>query len=286
MIFEKAIITLLVVVVVYSASAQNKSAYKIYNAKGKSVSYPSMLKAMSKEDVVLFGEQHNNAIAHWLQLELTKDLNKVAKLQLGAEMIETDNQEALNLYLSDSISYKQFDSMARLWNNYKTDYAPLVDFAKDSSLPFTASNIPRRYASIVYRGGFEALDTFSDAEKTYMASLPIPFNPELPQYQAILKMMGEHGSPRLVMAQAIKDATMAQFILAAWNEGSIFIHFNGAFHSDFYEGIFWYLKQSNPSLKIGTISTVTQADVSKLEKEHLGKADFIICVDEDVTTTY
>ena len=56
--------------------------------------------------------------------------------------------------------------------------------------------------------------------------------------------------------------------------------------SDYYEGILWYLKQTQANLKYITISTVSQADLSKLDKEHQGKADFIICVDDDMTSTY
>jgi uncharacterized iron-regulated protein len=47
-------------------------------------------------------------------------------------MIETDNQQALNQYLAGKIDQKALDSLARLWSNYKTDYKPLVDFAKDN----------------------------------------------------------------------------------------------------------------------------------------------------------
>ena len=141
-----------------TVSAQ-KAPYVIYNAKGKKVSYKKMLKTLEDKDMVLFGELHNNPIAHWLQYELTADLHTKRQLILGAEMIEADNQDELDDYLSGKIDYKALDSTARLWNNHKTDYAPLVDFARDSSLVFVASNVPRRYASMVYRGGFEALDS-------------------------------------------------------------------------------------------------------------------------------
>ncbi|MEZ4981018.1 MAG: ChaN family lipoprotein [Saprospiraceae bacterium] len=49
----------------------------------------------------------------------------------------------------------ELDSTARLWSNYKTDYAPLVDFAKENDLQFVATNIPRRYASLVYMNRFD-----------------------------------------------------------------------------------------------------------------------------------
>lgn len=98
--------------------------------------------------------------------------------------------------------------------------------------------------------------------------------------------MGGHGGENLPKAQALKDATMAHFMLRYYQPGSLLIHYNGAYHSDFYDGLNWYLKKQNPALKIVTISTVSQKDIHKLSAEHLGRADFIICVDEDMTNTY
>lgn len=280
-------ILLIILLISGTAFGQELSPYKIYDSKGKEVNYGKMLKSLDNAEIILFGEQHNSAIAHWLQLELTKDLGENNDLVLGAEMIEADNQDALDLYLMDSINQKGLDTMARLWINHPTDYAPLVDYAKLQGIPFIATNIPRRYASMVYKnGGFSALDSLSEEEKSWIAPLPIKFDPELPEYKKILEMMGEHGSVDLVKAQAIKDATMAHFILANFTDGSTFIHYNGAFHSNYYEGILWYLKDQAPDRKYATISTVVQEDVSKLEKDYKGIADFIIVVDEDVTTTY
>ena len=65
-----------------------------------------------------------------------------------------------------------------------------------------------------------------------------------------------------------------------------FVHYNGTYHSDNYEGINWYLKKRDSVVKIITIATVEQKEVSKLEREHFNKADFILVIDEDVTKTY
>lgn len=201
-------------------------------------------------------------------------------------MFEQDNQEALDKYLNGTYDAKELAANARLWNNYKTDYAPLVNYAKENKLPFVASNIPRRYASMVARGGFAALDTLPDAEKASIAPLPVAYDGNLPGYKNMLSMMPGHTNDNFPRAQAIKDATMAYFSLRAWQPGKLLIHYNGAYHSDNYEGIMWYLQQANPALRIATITTVSQKDISTLEKEHLGRADFIICVDEEMTTTY
>ncbi len=269
------------------AISQKKDAFVIYNAKGKKVSYKKMLRSVAKKDVIFFGELHNNPISHWLQLELTKDLYAMDKqLILGAEMIERDDQAKLEAYLKGEIDFTSLDTTARLWPNYKTDYAPLVDFAKEHGIDFIGTNIPRRFANQVFRNGFGYLDTLSEEEKAWVAPLPIPFDPNLPTYIEILEMMEGHGTPELVKAQATKDATMAYFIHKNYKKGYRFLHFNGSFHSDKYEGIVWYLKKYNPNLSVATITTVSQADVYKLLQEHKHRADFIICVDEDMTTTY
>lgn len=191
-----------------------------------------------------------------------------------------------NQCLAEEIDAKGLDTLARLWPNYKTDYKPLVDLAKDNSLKFIATNVPRRYASMVFKGGFEVLDSLSEEEKSWMVPLPFPYDPELPGYVEMLAMMGGHGGENLPKAQAIKDATMAHFILANYEPEQTFIHYNGAYHSNNYEGILWYLKQAQPEYKYATISTVSQADVSKLEDENKALADFIICVDENMTATH
>ena len=267
-------------------AAQDFPAYRLYNQQGKKIRFEKMLQQLGQADVVLFGEYHNNPIAHWLQLEVTTRLANQRQLVLGAEMFEQDNQQAITDFIQGKISERQLDSSARLWKNYPTDYAPLVRFAKTKGIAFAATNIPRRYASLVARAGLEALDTLGTLQKSWIAPLPISYDSTLPGYKNMLAMMGGHGGSNLPKAQAIKDATMAHFILQYYQNGSLFIHFNGAYHSDFYEGILWYLKKNRPELKYATITTVSQKNIGQLEAEHLGRADYIICVPENMTTTY
>jgi uncharacterized iron-regulated protein len=268
-------------------SAQHKTAYTLFTAKGKKVGFEKMVSELVKSDMILFGESHNNPIAHWLQYEVVESLHKSRPLILGAEMFEADNQDPLNDYLSGKINAKGLDTLARLWPNYKTDYAPLVNFARDNKLKFVATNIPRKYANLVFKKDFKSLDSLSEKEKSWIAPLPIKYDPTLPGYASMKNMMGgSHTSETLPKAQAVKDATMAYFIAQNYIPGSLFIHFNGSYHSENYEGILWYLKQNLPNLRYATITTVSQANPGKLDKENLHKADFIICVDENMTTTY
>lgn len=266
--------------------AQSKAAYQLFNGKGKKISYQKMIRQMSKADVVLFGEHHNNPICHWLQLEVTEDLDSLADLVIGAEMFERDNEKALAQYLAGEIDDKGLDTLARLWRNYKTDYKPVVDYAKAKGLLFVSTNIPRRYASLVYRKGFAGLDTLSAEEKSWIAPLPVAYDPELPGYKSMLNMMEGHGSENFPKAQAIKDATMAHFILENRKPGQLFLHLNGTYHSDNHEGIVWYLLHQSPELQLLTVSTVEQADLGKLDADSVGQADFILVVPTTMTKTY
>ncbi len=263
-------------------------AYYLYNGDGKVRKFNELVKKASKADVILFGELHNNPISHWLQLELTKALYEIKKekLILGAEMFESDQQLILDEYLQGMVTDRNFENEARLWNNYKTDYKPLLLFAKDKGLNFIATNIPRRYASFVARHGQDSLNQILTHEaRKYIAPLPFNFDPELPGYRS---MMHEGGGNMKYLpdAQAIKDATMAWFIIRNLKEGYSFIHFHGTYHSNNYEGIYWYLNQYKPGLKIITIATIEEEEIQKFDDANKGLADFIISVDKDMTKTY
>lgn len=279
-------IFLLTLLCTMNTIAQNKPAYQLYQSNGKKVNYVKMLKHLQKSEVVFFGELHNNPIAHWIELELAIDLHKKQSIQLGAEMIEADNQKALDAYLSGEIDRKEYKEQVRLWPNYETDYAPIIEWAKQNNIAFTATNIPRRFANQVYKEDFEILKKLTEEEKSWIAPLPIPFDKELETYQEILTMIGDHGSPLFVKAQAIKDATMAHFILQNKKPDTLFLHYNGAFHSNKYEGIVWYLQEYKKDLKIKTITTVEQKDISKLEEKYKYTADFILVIPQTMTKTY
>ncbi len=272
-------------------SPAQKPAYRLFTEKGKAVKYEKMVRAASEADIILFGELHNNPISHWLQLELTTDLHAISggNLILGAEMFEADNQLIMDEYLADLIDQSKFEEEARIWNNYKTDYKPLVEFAREHGLRFIATNIPRRYANSVFRQGVEMLERLTGEAREYLAPLPLVYDTTLNSYANLLKGSGGmqgHGSRNLADAQAVKDAAMSHFILANWEKGQQFIHFNGAYHSDFRESICWFLKQEEPDLKIVTISTVEQAQLGELDEDSEGRADFVIAVPSTMTKTY
>ena len=286
---EKTIAFLLVSVLLLGFKS-DKPAYRLFNTEGKEVKYKKMMKEVLEADIVFFGELHNNPIAHWLEYELTKDLYAVKgdSLVLAAEMFERDDQVIIDEYLSGFYKADKFEVEVKLWNNYKTDYKPLMEFARDSGLYFIASNVPRRYASMVSKKGVEVLDSISDTAKEFLAPLPFEYDPEVKCYKDMLTMMGMggHANENLPKAQALKDATMAWSISENYSPGKVILHYNGSYHSKNFEGIIWYLNRYNPGLKIVTLETVNQKNIKELEEDNIGVASYVFAVPESMTKTY
>ena len=155
--------------------SQDLPAYRIFTGEGKKADYGDIIKYISKADIVFFGELHDNPIAHWLELEITKSLFEIKgkDLNLAAEMFETDNQIMIDEYFSGLIKESSFESEIRKWNNYATDYKPLRNLARENNLKFVASNIPRRYASMVSSGGFEILQKVDPEGRKFIDPLHV-----------------------------------------------------------------------------------------------------------------
>ena len=263
----------------------DKPAYRLYDGGGVEIKYQEMLDRCVRSDVILFGEIHDHPLVHWLQLKLTRDLFEIRKgdLMLGAEMLEADNQLIVDEYLSGLIGHEHVMKEAKVWDNYDTDYRPLVDVAKEHGLRFIATNIPRRYAALVAREGMTALERLSDEAKRSIAPLPIPFDLSTPGYQHVMEIGMAHGAHmdarNFVAAQAVKDATMAYFILKNRGPKDLFIHYNGDYHSKNYGGICWYLKRYDPDISVRTISSVSR-DTPVFDDECRGLADIVLVVPE------
>ncbi len=261
----------------------DKSVYNLYDGRGREIGYQEMLDRCVRSDVILFGEIHEHSLVHRLQRELTRDLYEIKKdnLVLGAEMLEADNQLIVDEYLAGLIEHAHLTKEAKVWENYEADYRPLVDIAKERRLRFIATNIPRRYASLVAREGMKALERLSDDAKRYIAPIPVVVDLSTPGYREVMKIGMIHGShfdaQNFVAAQAVKDATMAYFILKNRGPKDLLIHYNGDYHSKDYGGICWYLKRYDPDVTVRTISSVSR-DTPVFDSECKGLADIVLVV--------
>ncbi|MCH7410100.1 ChaN family lipoprotein [Belliella sp. DSM 111904] len=286
---KQALLICLFIVGFQTSFAQQNKPYQIFDKEGTAVSIDQMFKEAKSKDLIFFGELHNNAIVHWIQLQLLKSLSQTErKLILSGEFFERDDQLNIDEWFGGKINEKNFEAEAKLWNNYQTDYRPLLQHAKENNIPFVASNIPRKYASLVSKEGLESLESLSEEAKKYIAPLPIKVDMSLPGYAGMKEMM--HGSGMnadyMIQAQAIKDATMAFSLFESLENKNQVYHINGSYHSNNYEGIIWYIKQKFPSQNLLTISTVEQDQINSLQKESQGIADYIIVLPTDSPKSY
>ncbi|AMR27076.1 iron-regulated protein [Hymenobacter psoromatis] len=292
---QKLIFLLLLPLLAF-APAGDRPAYRLFTAQGQPADYDQMLSQLAQADVVLFGEQHNDPIAHWLELQVAKDLARLkgpGKLVLGLEMFERDVQPLVAQYAAGTLPDSAFERQSRPWPNYATDYRPLLQWARAAQVPIIGTNVPRRYAQQVARGSLAALDQLPAEEKAYFAPLPLPVDYELPGYKNMAAMFGGDasahgggGARNIIQAQALKDATMAAYIRRSLGPGQTLLHLNGSYHSDHHDGIVAYLRAGKPALRIKTISMLTQSQLQQLNKENVDLADYILVVPDDMTKTY
>ena len=273
--------------------AQYNKHYKIYSVSAKmEVDLDDMLEELRKADVVFFGEEHNDSVAHVLQLAVFEGLHQFhgKGLALSMEMFQTDVQLVLNEYLEGSISERNFTTDARPWNNYK-DYKSIVEYAKEDSLYVLAANAPSRYTNRVTRHGLSSLNDLSRDAKKLLAPLPVDTLTGR-YYEKFNDLLGGHqgmGDMKIYQSQNLWDATMAWQIsrLAKKRSVRLILHLNGRFHSDEKLGTYAHLQRYAKRMKLMNVTSFSDESFALpdwTKWEHL--ADFIIVTDPEIRRSF
>lgn len=259
-------------------------------------SFDAMVRAAAGTDLVFFGEQHDDPVTHATELALLAAVaERRPNIVLSLEMFERDVQALLDRYLAGQVAEAEFLAGSRPWDRYNTDYRGMIELARARGWPVVASNIPRRVASMLGRGGLNVLDTLSANEKQWTArehQCPRgdsyfrrfaeqmqghgPGGPASPADTAGLGRMTE----RFYDAQCAKDEAMAEAMVAAWQRagaGALAVHYDGAFHSDFGLGTAERARRRAPSARTLVISAVPVTSLDSLPlAEHRAKGDFVV----------
>lgn len=286
-----SVVFLFICLMTFSIFGQTDAAtYRVFDAKGNSVDLEKVLEAIGRNDVVFLGEYHDDAVAHQLQFDIYKAaIEKYAakrKVTLSLEMFESDVQLVLNEYLADLITEKKFMDDSRPWGNYKTDYRPLVELAKEKKFEVIAANAPRRYVNMVSRGGRGKLDSLSAEAKKFLP--PLPYNKASEAYSAKFKaLMGgaaeaSMGLDNILDSQSLWDAGMAYSVAESLkkNKGSLVVHLNGGFHTEKRLGTVEHLHHYKSDAKALVITFRYEEDFQNFDKEkHTDTGDFVILTD-------
>jgi uncharacterized iron-regulated protein len=263
--------------------------YKVYSTvQGKVVSLDDMVNDFAKADVLFFGEEHTDSIAHYVEFTILKKLlfKYPGKVALSMEMFETDTQPVVNEYLQGLIRERNFLIDARAWANYR-DYRPMVELARANQMDVVAANAPARYTNMVSRMGLQSLYKLDAAGKSHLAPLPID-TATGKYYDKFLKVMGGHtnaGGMQVYQSQNLWDATMAWSIAQYLNthSGVKVFEVNGGFHSEEKLGTVAQLKKFSKDVKILNIASASGNDLAKPDYAFYNKlADYIILTDTNL----
>lgn len=282
---NKYIKTILLSTALLCFGAGSASAAQFSDAKsGAELSARQLAQKLSQYDVVFFGEYHDQGEIHQAELELLQAIHKVKgeKLALSMEMFEADNQTKLNDFLAGSLSEEDFLATSRPWPNYKTDYAPLVNFAKEKKMPVIAANVPRFLAAHVAKNNAST----EGVEAQYQQWLPKhTYAPEGAYKDKFYAQMSSPAAPMkmppqrlaaVYAAQCLKDDKMAESIAAFSDEHKNMqvLHINGCFHSDAHLGTAQKLEALRPKLKVAVITPL-----ERKQKGAQPAGDFVVWFD-------
>jgi len=289
----KTLILLAILIFPFFAQSQDISQhYKVYDVKKqKTISLDDIVADMANADVLFFGEEHNDSIGHYLEINLFKKLAVVYgnKIGLTLEMFHTDVQPVINEYLASVITEKNFTKEARAWNNYK-DYKPMIEFAKTDGISVIGGNAAARYSNSVTKNGLEILTKLPANSKQF---LPPNLIDTLTgrYYEKFIALLGGHGmgNMKVYQTQNFWDATMAWSIakFAKENKGKKIFQVNGRFHSDEKLGTYAQLKKYAPKLKALNIAAFTAEDFANPDWEkHKDLGDYVILTDPKVKKSF
>ena len=284
--------------------------YRIYRGNGNAAGLADIVIASGNADVVFIGESHGDPAVHFLEEKILKEVYLHTRNQgdarqfiLSMEMFERDVQPVVDEYLADLISERHFLDSARPWPNYRRDYRPMLEFAKENRIQVIAANAPGRYANRVSRLGPSALNDLPSTAKTWLPPLPYAaasqkyrekfknFWDENEKRRAEMKEKGHkmpegHAvSPKeqfqfehLLAAQSLWDASMAHAISLRLKENfqPLILHVNGQFHSAQGLGIPEHLLRYHPEVRILTITVLPVKSFPDFQAEVHGAGDFVI----------
>lgn len=287
---SRTFLLFLLIAIASPISAQENPKFAIFDGKGNSSSVSEIVGSLSSADVVFLGEMHDDAVGHAVQFEIFKQaLEKYSatrRVTLSLEMFERDVQTVMNEYLAGLITENHFLLNSRPWGNYKADYRPLVELAKEKKLDVVAANAPRRYVNMVSRNGRESLSGLSKEAKAWLA--PLPYAEASEAYSKKFKsLMGasaeaQMGLDKILSSQSLWDATMAHSVAQSLkkNKGSLVIHLNGGFHTENRLGTVEHLSRYSPVAKVIVVTIKYADDFKNFDKaKYTGLGDFVILTD-------
>lgn len=266
--------------------------------RGMVLTWFDLSEAVAWADIIIIGEQHDDAVAHQVQQAIVAEtLARFPRVAVSMEMLERDDQSIVDQFLRDEISTDEFidRTNSRNWSgkdSWVVFYQPMIDAAKSAGAPVIAANAPRRFVRQARLEGYASLERLPSEER---ALFNLPRDPKKPGYKArfteVMTSMNPDDPPESegidagFRSQSVWDSTMAESIVEARKRAKSMpgrpfsppkvIHLVGQFHSDFDGGLVTEVAARNRFLRILVIS-VQRRDGDRLAPEDFGRAAIVI----------
>lgn len=182
----------------------------------KTLELQEIIEAISHKKIIYLGEYHDRFSHHYTQLQIIKELlERNKKIAIGMEMFQRPFQQVLDDYISRKIEEKEFLKKTEYFKRWGFDYnlyKPILDFARENSIPVIALNLSKEIIEKVSRAG---LDSLSEEEKKEIPE-ELDFSDEA--YRDRLKeIFHQHKRPDarfeyFYQSQILWDETMAMSI--------------------------------------------------------------------------
>lgn len=266
--------------------------------EGRPLAWVDVMDAVRWADVIFLGEQHNDAVAHAVQLAIVEEAVELwPGTAVSLEMLERHEQHLVDEYLAGMIDQETFIEQTNSANwagpgSWVVWYQPIIDAAKAHGSPVVAANAPRQYVRLARTGGVEALEQLTPAQQAlfeYVHPLPGAGDPYRDRFFSLMQpaagsagadahghAMTDEQIEGIFRAQLVWDATMAGSIARALERGAPrVIHLVGQFHSDFHGANVTELRHRRRSARILTIS-FQPVNERELRAEDHERADIVI----------
>lgn len=180
-------------------------ANKKYNTLDK------VIPKLSKNRIIILGEQHDQKNHHMAQLQIIKALHSSSrKIAIGLEMFKRESQHALDLWVRGEMTEEDFQKLySDNWSSPISLYMMIFEFAKEVKIPLVGLNVPRSITFNVAKEGFQSLQK---EEKENLQNIECKVDSDYEAY--IKRAYGAHAHGQLNFtyfceAQLVWDTIMA-----------------------------------------------------------------------------
>jgi len=266
--------------------------------RGTVLTWFDVSQAIAWADVIVIGEQHDDAVAHSVQRAVVEEtMARFPRTAVALEMLERNEQADVDAYLRGEIDVDVFMERtgSRHWagkDTWVVWYQPVIDAAKERGERVIAANAPRQFVRQARLEGYDALRALPAEQRALFA---LPRRTQKPAtFARFCEVMGaghgddpppEEGLLAGFRSQSVWDATMADSIVRARDSGISqpggapsarkVIHLVGQFHSDFEGGLIEELSARDGGLRILVIS-VQRRESRTLDEADRGRAAIVM----------